>query len=427
MAPALYVLRSDPVRALLSGSRTTGPAGANRWRTVLVTGQIAFAFPVFCTTAALLVSFLALQRAAARYEPDHVLESLITIRGLEHRYDSEGRIEQLFGDIERALQGVPGVSSSASTVPMLLFRIRPSVLQPAGSGSAVRWTVQLRGVSHGFFSTMRIPVLSGRTFLESEQLSRRHVAVVSRSFARTYFRDTHVLGDRAQVTETLSWLRPVGTDPLEIIGVVEDIPLPTGNEDPVGVVPTMYVPRSLASPSAADILVRTALPASAVIPDMRQAIGKVDSDLVVQIDVLQNSIGRLWTAWPRLVVFVAGLFTGVGLVLVLVGIFGVLSYSIGQLTGEIGIRLALGASPARIGRQVLGQGVRWAAIGTALGSVATFALFTIVRSRVWGVGNLDSSLLATAAGVVLLLGAATSWFPARRAMRVDPLTVLRAE
>jgi hypothetical protein len=208
---------------------------------------------------------------------------------------------------------------------------------------------------------------------------------------------------------------------------VDDIPLPDGNDDAVGIVPTVYVPLSLASLQAADVLVRTSLPPRSALRDVRRAIATVDPELSVEASVLQDSIERFWTAWPRLVVIVAGSFTGVGLVLVLVGVFGVLSYSIAQLAREIGIRMALGASPAQIGRQVLGRGVRWAVLGIALGVVATLAVLAVARNQLWGLGTLDASLLGAVATAVLLVGVGTSWIPARRAMRVDPVTVLRAE
>jgi hypothetical protein len=189
----------------------------------------------------------------------------------------------------------------------------------------------------------------------------------------------------------------------------------------------VYVPLSLASLQAADVLVRTSLPPRSALRDVRRAIATVDPELSVEASVLQDSIERFWTAWPRLVVIVAGSFTGVGLVLVLVGVFGVLSYSIAQLAREIGIRMALGASPAQIGRQVLGRGVRWAVLGIALGVVATLAVLAVARNQLWGLGTLDASLLGAVATAVLLVGVGTSWIPARRAMRVDPVTVLRAE
>ena len=428
LAPALYALRRDPARALVSGSRSTGGVLGTRWRAILVAGQIALAFPVFCATTALLVSFVALQQAAGRYEPDHVLEAFVSTLGVSGKgYESTERVEQLFLDLERALAAVPGVASSASTLPVLLARIRPAVLEPTGSDGTVRCTAQLRGVSHGFFATMRVPLLRGRTFLEADQASRQRVAVISRSFARTYFRGGNGLGEHVRVTDAVPWLRRWGNEPLEIIGVVDDIPLPDGNDDAVGIVPTVYVPLTLASLVAADVLVRTTLPPRSAVRDVRRAIATVEPQLIVNTSVLRDSIERNWTAWPRLVLVVAGSFTGVGLVLVLIGVFGVLSYSIAQLSQEIGLRMALGASPAQIGRQVLWRGVRWAVLGIALGVVTTLALLAVARHQLWGLATLDSSLLGAVAAAVLVVGVGTSWIPARRAMRVDPVTVLRAE
>jgi putative ABC transport system permease protein len=114
-------------------------------------------------------------------------------------------------------------------------------------------------------------------------------------------------------------------------------------------------------------------------------------------------------------------------VLLVVGIFGVLSYSIVQLAREIGVRMALGAAPHQIARDVLGRSVRWAVVGIMLGLALTMASHRLVQSRVWGLATLDVQLLATVAGLVVLVALVTAWIPARRAMRVDPVEVLRAE
>jgi putative ABC transport system permease protein len=426
--PALYVMRRDPGRALVSGSRTTGAPRGDRWRAALVATQIALAFPVFCATAALLHSFTALQGSVTRYRPDYVLEVNLGERELlSGRYESEERRASLWRDLDDALEHVPGVSASVSTAPMLFYRPKPASVQLVGASGTAGWTAQLRCISADFLPTMGVAVLHGRALLDTDERSRRRVVVVNRSFARMYFGSSVPIGQQIRLQET-PWLCPARDEPLEIVGVVEDTP----STDPLdmtadAVVPTVYAPQSLATPPYAHILVRTAMPAGAVAHDVRRAIASVDPNLKVETQVLRDGLETMWTSWPRLVVSVAGSFAVVSLVLVLVGVFGVLSYSITQLSREIGVRMALGGSPARIGRDVLGRGLRWTLLGVTAGTVITWALFAVASSRVWGLGALNIFLLAGAAGLVVLMGVGTAWFPARRAMRVDPVEVLRAE
>jgi len=426
--PALHVMRRDPGRALASGARTIGVPRAERWRALLVATQIALALPVFCATAALLHSFGALQSTVTRYQPDNVLEVVLGTRELlSGRYESEERRAALWRDLDGALEHVPGVTASVLTAPMLFYRPKPASVHLVGASDTAGWTAQLRCISADFLPTMGVAVSHGRALLDDDERLRRRVVVVNRSFARAYFGSSIPIGRKVRLTEP-PWLCPARDEPLEIVGIVED----TSSTDPLdmtadAVVPTVYAPQSIATPPWAHILVRTAMPAGAVARDVRRAIAAVDPGLKVETPVLRDNLESTWTAWPRLVVSVAGSFAVGCLALVLVGVFGVLSYSISQLRREIGVRMALGGTPARIGSEVLLRGVRWTLLGVMTGTAVTWALFTLVRSRVWGLGALDGSLLAGVGGLVLLMGAATAWFPARRAMRIDPVEVLRAE
>jgi hypothetical protein len=282
------------------------------------------------------------------------------------------------------------------------------------------------------FRALDLALLAGRTFDSSDLSGRRRVAVISRSFARGSFGDMNPVGRRVNVIDAPQSPCDPGHAPLEIVGVVNDLTLLDNRSlgPAITTVPTVFLPRSLPvwSPREAQILVRTAVPPQTIRAAVAATLSRVDPALTFEITaVLQESLREDWTNWLRLIAGVGASFAVVGVALVLVGLFGVLSYSIAHLRRELGIRLALGASPRQIGRRVLGQGLRWTLLGVLAGAVLTVPLEGVAARRVWGAETLNMSVLESVAAMILLVAALTAWGPARRAMRVDPILVLRAE
>jgi predicted permease len=426
IGPALHAIRLDPVRALRGRFGTTAPPHAGHWRAAIVATQVAIAFPVFCVALALVESLMGLHAATAKYGPDHLL--LIMPRGLEletERYRIVDARARLWRELDAAIQAVPGVLSTASTAPLALNRTITAMVEPIGGGDAARWESQLRCASPNFFSTMNISVVRGRTF-DPGAMARQRVAVVSRSFARTYFGEADPLGHHVRITKAPPFC-PVSDDPLEIVGVVEDTQLPDMQTGNAASPPTVYVSTDAVTPRFAQFLVRTSVPAATIRRDVQRAIAAVNPELVGRARSLEEDVEGTWMPWPRLLVRAALSCSAGGLLLVLVGVFGLLSYLTAQLTREIGIRMALGASPAQIGRHVLGRGMRWAGMGMAVGTAATFALQALARSRIWGLTPLDVPLTGAIAALVMIATGVLSWFPARRAMRIDPVAVIRSE
>ena len=427
IGPAIYAMRLDPARALGGGSRTTNPPHSRRWRTLIVATQIGVMFPVFCAALALAESFMSLHAATVKYGPDHLLLVVPRELGLEAARDQLTiERDRLWRQIDAAIQAVPGVRSVAITAPLALNRATAATVEPVGGSNAPEWPAQLRCASPNFFSTMNVDVVRGRTFDTTGAISRQRVAVVSRSFVRAYFGDNDPIGSHVRITKTAP-VCPPGNDPLEIVGIVENTQLPdvqTGSPDSP---PTLYVSTEVATPRLAQFLVRTSVPASTIRRDVQRAVAAVNPELVGRARSLQEDVEEAWMPWPRLLVRAALSCSAAGLLLVLVGVFGVLSYSIAQLGREMCIRMALGASPAQIGREVLGRAMESAILGVSMGTVATLVLQGVIRSRMWGLAPLDWRLIAGIAAVVLTAIGVVSWFPARRAMRLDPVIVLRSE
>jgi predicted permease len=426
VGPALYATRVDPARAVGGGSRTATPRRGGRWRAGIVAAQMALAFPVFCAILALVQRFGQLSAAAAEYAPEHLLLSVPRAAGLDSgRYKDGAERARLWREFDAAIERVPGVLSTASTAPLALNRAVGAVVEPVGTGSSAEWRAQLRCASPDFFSTMKVPVVRGRTFTSTGALAGEPVAVVSESFARRYFGGTDPVGRRVRVKKS-SPICPARGEPLEIVGVVRNTQLPdiqTGNADSP---PTVYVSTELVTPRVSQFLVRTSVPASAVRRDVQRAIASVDPELVGRTRSLHEDVEEAFIQWPRLLVRAALTASVAALLLLVVGVSGVLAYSVAQLTREIGIRLALGATPALVGRQVLGRTLRWTTAGITVGAAAAFLLHRAVSSKVWGLSSVDLNVAACAVVVVLLSGLA-AWLPTRRAMQVDPASMLKSE
>lgn len=428
MFPALYALHRDPGRRLIAGERTTEGVSGRRWRATFVAAQIAIGLPILCATAALVRNVSALDQIAARYHPDHLVALWLNETALNTaRYASEESRRQLWRDFDSAIATVPGVVTAARTFPPLLSRTAHVRVQPPQASDNAEANVQLRLVSQNFLATVGIPVVTGRGFQAEDSAPGRRVALVSRSFARIYIGDGNPVGRLVHVDRSPEWLTFVSAAPWEVVGVAEDAQLPdaaTGSLDPV---PSVYVLDFWLSDPYRQAVVRTDIPATAVLQNLRGAIARVDPDVLSQAVVLQDEIDREWRAWPRVMRGVALSFAIVSLVLVVGGIYGVLSYSIVQLSREIGIRMALGAAPWQIAGDVIGRGVVWALVGVTAGVALTVPLHRLIQTRVWGLAVFDVPLLTSIAGLVIVVSVITSWIPARRAMRVDPIEVLRAE
>jgi putative ABC transport system permease protein len=428
LAPAIHAVRFDAMRALAGGSRATAPPRKRHWRTAIIATQVAVAFPVLCATLALVDSFTALQSAAATYQPEYLMLAVPRPLGLQTpRYRTVEARGRLWRELDAAVETVPGVITTAMTAPLALNReAAATMVQPVNGSGTAQWQAQLRCASPDFFSTMNMAIARGRAFDDSGDNARARVAVVNRSFARAYFADANPIGQRVRVPDPPP-VCPAGNAPLEIVGIVENSQLPdvsTGNRQSP---PTLYVSTHIATPRSAQFLVRTSLPAVSLRRDIQRAIAGVDPELVGRTRSLQEDLEGAWMPMPRLLVRIALSSAAIALLLVIVGTFGVLSYSVSLVNREIGIRIALGASRRFIAQKVLGQGLGWVTLGAAAGSVASLLLEKFVRSHVWGIAGFDLGLLAAAAAVVLMSAAAACWLPARRAMRVDPVIVLRQE
>jgi putative ABC transport system permease protein len=274
----------------------------------------------------------------------------------------------------------------------------------------------LGGVSGGYFAAMGIPLLSGRTFAKTDTPDAAPVAIVNAALAHKYWPGQNPIGRRLRFEDTDPWITVVG-----LVGDSRQLGL---DQDPP---PILYVPYQALPLPFTTIVVRSALPTSATTPLMRSALAAIDSDLALSdIETLRQVFGR-YLGEPRFRLTAIGAFAVLALLLAIVGVYGLISFTVAQRTREIGIRVALGAQPSQVIGSLIREGAILAVIGIGAGTIVALAAMRLLRSFLFEVGAADPTVFVAVSALLLTAAVAASYIPSRRALRVDPLIALRAE
>jgi putative ABC transport system permease protein len=425
--PALQATRFD-LRGTLSeeGRGSSGGRGHRRTRAALVVAEIAVALVLLVGAGLLLRSVSALTRVAPGFRPDNLL--IVNLPLSPRRYtDSAVRTAAVERMLDR-VRALPGVRGAAVTtlLPMqgagATIHFNRASRPPRGPDDYVM--AGYRAVSPDYLALLGVPLKKGRLLSERDREGAPHVVVVNESMARQYFPGQDAVGQVIQL----------GTEPdpqfptMEIVGVVGDMKQSFEAaskaemfvpylQHPDPILAGMYL-----SPA---LVVKTAADPATVSPSLRTALGEIDPEQpLVNMRTMDTQMAGT-TAQPRLQAMLLGLFAALAAALAVVGVYGVVSYTVAQRVPEIGVRLALGASSRQVVALVVGEGARLLAFGLGMGVVAAALASRAVQGLLFSVGGLDPLTYAAAA---LLLGAAAigaSYVPARRAARVSPLSALR--
>jgi len=427
MPPAWIASRTGPSDGLRSSSRsTTGSHAARRLRSALVVTEVMLAIVLLVGSALMARSFVKLQTVERGFDA----RGLVTLRvglpktGYSDPYAQDAFVEAL---LSRVLT-IPGVgAATAGSAPPGSDLISFGQLEFAGRAEPTELLVlPVYEVWPDYFETTGIPILAGRVFSRTEPADS---VIVSESFAREYFGEDSAIGQVFHFEGDEAWnhivgvageVRQLGMDDLQ--GSYE---LYRPLRRPPGLPPPSRLPPG-AIAAYRTLTIRADDPA-AVTEALRQAVHHEDTRVVVwRLESVEHQFADA-VARPRVVLLLMSVFAGFGLVLAAAGIYGVLSYTVAQRRREIGIRLALGAVPRTIGRLVIGNGLVLTGYGLALGIAAALGLVRVMRALLYEVEPTDPFSVGIVA--VLLLGTAVtaSWWPARRAMRVDPVMLLREE
>jgi predicted permease len=422
LAPAIFAAGSDVQTMLREGSGRSGAGGKRQIaRTILAAAEISLAMVLLVGAGLLMRSFVALTSVSPGFDSKHLVKAEVQLPQFE--YSKPQQWSAFADEFLAQIQAQPGLRDAAVAIPLpiangfinLGFEIEGKV-QPSTAKSQ---SADYVSASPEYFRVMGIPLLQGREFSRADGPSSARVAIISEAMARRYFPDENPIGKRITFG-----FPPDGDAPREIVGIVGDVRDVALRQAPDAM---MYVPYAQAPFWGAVIVVRTPLSVATVGDSIRRVASRIDKDLPVTDIASMPELVDASVAQPRLQTLLLGLFSALALTLAAVGIYGVISYSVIQRTHEIGIRMSLGAQPAQVLRLVMGQGVKLALVGTAVGAAAALALSRWMRSLLFGVGPADPLTLVCVAILLVAVALLACYVPARRAMRVDPMTALRYE
>jgi putative ABC transport system permease protein len=426
LAPSLAASRPDLIGVL----RASGEAGNQQVprgiltglsvRGLLLVGQVALSIVLLIGAALLIESVSRLRGVDVGFNPAHLLTMQLSLPPL--RYDTAQKRVSFFQEIVRQVGSLPGIrgATAASSLPMIGYAGTP--VQDAGKPLLKlneRLIATILIIAPEYFRTLEIPLRRGREFTEQDTEDAQRVAIIDEALARRFWpaypQGQDPVGQRL-------WVGGVNPKPAQIVGVVADV---HQNLEGSAWPETVYVCFAQNPLPFAMLAVRTKGDPQGATSELREQVLALDKDQGISAvrnmdDLVEEQVGQ-----RRLLVILLGSFAGVALLLALIGIYGVIAYSVAQRTREMGIRRALGAQQSDILRLVVAQGFRLALTGVAVGIAGAYGLTRLMQSLLFHVSPTDPGTFAAVALLFLLVALAASYFPARRATRIDPMAALR--
>jgi putative ABC transport system permease protein len=428
LAPAFQSSRTDLTESLKSGSRGATRSGTRRLRNILVVSELALAVLLVSAAGLLIRSLWALSHVNPGFRSENVLTARITPN--ESFCNDFGRCSSFYRELVNQTRALPGVTKAAivSTLP-LNGRVQKRSVNVEGrtpNSAEPEPLLWMNTVSPGYFSAMSIPVMRGREFTEADMAEGANVAILSAETARRLWPNEDAVGKHIRFVDQNDWRT--------VVGVVSDV----RGYDLRSTVPefmrgTFYVPIGRNSTledgslAAAMSLVIRCTMCSQMEQPLRQLVSALNPEApVTEVEPMPAILSDAKSA-PRSVTSLFAAFAGLALVLGVVGIYGVISFFVGQRTREIGIRLALGAQRGDVFKLVINEGLTMTLAGIGAGLVAALGLTRFLSTLLYGVSATDPLDFAAVAILFAVVALAACYLPARRAMRVDPLVALRYE
>jgi predicted permease len=420
MAPALHLSRTALAGAMREGSRSSEGGGRGRTRGVLMAAEVALSLVLLIGAALLIKSFDRLRRVDAGFRTDGMLTMRVELPSSD--YPEAPRRRAFWDALLTRIPALPGVLSAAVITHLpLTFDGENWLFLPGGQADGDDGTLPVavyRVVSRDYFRTVGIPLRRGRAFEETDREGTPQVAVVNRKMAETCWPGQDPLGRRIRIGrgEHALWLA--------VVGVVGDTRQTDIHQPPK---PEFYRPYTQAESAPHDIVVRAAGDPMTLAAAVAREVHALDPNLPVSDVRRMEDVASEAVARPRFQTLLLGVFAGAALLVALVGIYGVIAYSVAQRTREIGIRLALGASRADIVRAVMGPGFRLTLAGLGAGLLGALATSRLLAGLLFGVSAIDAPVFAMVPALVLAVSLLAAYLPARRGARLDPVRALRWE
>lgn len=420
LAPALQVMRADLNTALKqSVQRTGGGSFADRMRQALVVAEIALSVILVAGAGLLIKSFVGLQNVSLGFQTERVLVAETSVPASD--LESARRATRFYQDLLSRLRSIPGVLN-AGAIGVAPGNTRsdggyyidhlPATFEVSAPNAV------LSVVAPNTFATVGIPLRGGRDFNEGDTYDAPFVAVINEALARQAFPNQDPIGHSI-------FCGLDSMNPMKIVGIAGNIRQYGPAQDPS---PEIFMPyEQHPQPSTGlSILVRTSAQPGAISPAVREQIHDLSSEVPIKFTTMEV-VASENVAAPRFRTLLLGIFAGLATGLALVGVYGVMSYVVGQRANEIGLRMALGATQGDVLRLVLGQTLVFAGLGIVIGLAGAAAVTQFLTSMRFGVKATDPTTYAAVVALLVFVALVASYLPARRAMRVDPMIALRYE
>jgi putative ABC transport system permease protein len=420
LAPAIHMAKTDLAAAFREGGRGNSIGfRRNALRSVLVVGEVALALVLLCGAGLLMRSFYHLQSMDPGFDPHDVLTFRTNLPGAKYRTDEQQ--ESFYTRALERIRALPGVSvaGAAQIFPLAGDDYILSFVQvgkppvPVGNQPSAAFYA----ATPGYFGALRIPIKAGRDFTARDNAAAPPVAVISESMARRFYANENPLGQRLQIGG--------GDDrPAEIVGIAGDV---RDTELESKGRAAMYRPAAQTPFGSMYFAVRTERDPSSAITGVRAAIREMDAELPLDAVGTVDALVETSLSQRHFAMLLMGIFAGLALVLAMVGIYGVMAYSVTQATQEIGIRMALGAGRGDVLHMVLGYAAVLMSAGIVVGVAASLGAGKLLASQLFEVKSYDPVTYALVGSVLVATALAACLIPAFRAMRIDPVIALRNE
>jgi len=413
LMPAFAASRADVNDALKEGSAGAGGAIHRNWtRSALIVSEIALSLVLLGGAGLMIRSFIRLLQTDLGFRPDHV--AIVRIDPVMR----DGK--QLITFLDRvtdAVRAIPGVEAAGITDAVPLDRDRSwGAALPGQTGAPGQFVdAFVRVVGPGYFSTMRIPVLQGRTFDNHDAPDAPKTVIINENLARTLFPGQNPIGRMVFAGDGSK---------RQIIGLVRDVKHSALDQEAGS---EFYISYSQGGIEGGDLVIRTTMEPEALASALRRTIWAFAPNQPLKEFRTADQLVETASSPRRFTMLLLGIFAGLALVLAAVGIYGVIAYSVGQRTREMGIRMALGANPRMLEWQVVKEAMLLSVIGAFIGLLGLGALSRYIASLLFGTSSADPMVFTAATAILIGVASVAAWIPARHAARIDPVSALRFE
>jgi putative ABC transport system permease protein len=429
LAPAIQNMRSDLNSELKDGGRDGMRETRNRLRSLFIVSEIALSLMLLVAAGLLLKSFSQLRGVNPGFDADRVLAVRLSLPAA--RYANGASVKTFYDKVAPRIAEIPGVEgvSAASALPLsgLIARTTFDIAGRPPASASEQPFAQHRWVGPGFFETMKIPLVRGRDVTDTDNEHAPGAIIIDQALQRKFFGAEDPLG--AHILINMGDGNPPRE--YEVVGIVEDVKHMGLTDEPM---PTLYGPIPQAPKSAVpfmannlSLVVRTGIEPEVLVSTVRKELRNVDVDVATAGVRPMHQFLAAAVAARRFNMELIAIFAVTALLLAAAGLYAVIAYLVSQRTREIGIRLALGATPRHILRLMMGQGMKLTLIGVAIGFVGAVAVTRLMRSLLFAIAPTDLLTFAISSFVLIVVALLACFIPARRATKVDPLVALRYE